>query len=209
MGLIENGDAGTFIKDGLLTVSTKCQDQRSVVIFKLAKLVQQPNWSGNLGISPTHPPAGILGIGQTLASLLVFPGIIRVFADIIGRLLFSLFKAIIPESGAVEDDNMFAGAELDEEEESRLPLHTAIKFGFKNDLKELLERRDKVDVNQLDSKERTAADFAALCGEEDLLELIKSRGGKFHVKSLARMKAIARKQAPYAMERLNSILEAL
>ena len=109
-----------------------------------AKLVQQPNWSGNLGISPTHPPAGILGIGQTIASLLVFPGIIGVFTDIIGRLLFSLFKA---------GDNMFADAELDEEEESRLPVHAAIKFGFKNDLKELLERRDKVDVNQLDSKE--------------------------------------------------------
>ena len=59
-------------------------------------------------------------------------------------------------------------------------LHAAIKFGQKDDLKELLERRD-LDVNQVDSKKRTAADFAALCGEEDLLELIKSHDGKFHV----------------------------
>ena len=34
MSLIEKEDAVTFIKNGLLTVSTKCQDQRSVVIFK-------------------------------------------------------------------------------------------------------------------------------------------------------------------------------
>ena len=116
--------------------------------------------------------------------------------------------ATIPESGAVEGDTMFADAELDEEEECGLPLHAAIKFGQEDDLMELLER-DEVDVNQLDSKERTPADFAALCGEEDLLELIQSHGGKFHVKSAARMKAIARKRAPYATERLNSILEAL
>ena len=117
--------------------------------------------------------------------------------------------ATIPESGAVEGDNMFADAELDEEEECGLPLHAAIKFGQEDDLMELLESRDEVDVNQLDSKERTPADFAALCGEEDLLELIQSHGGKFHVKSAARMRAIARKRAPYATERLNSILEAL
>ena len=104
---------------------------------------------------------------------------------------------------------VFADTELDEEEERRLPLHAAIMFGEKGDLKELLEAMDQVDVNQLDSKEGTAADFAALCGEEDLLELIKSHGGKFHVNSAARMKAIARKRAPYAAERLNSILEAL
>ena len=147
-----------------------------------AKLVQQPNWSGNLGISPTHPPAVADGTAA---------------------------EATIPESGAVEGDNMFADAELDEEEECGLPLHAAIKFGEKDCLKELLERRDEVDVNQLDSKERTAADFAALCGEEDLLELIKSHGGKFHVNSEPRMRAIARKRAPYAVQRLNSILEAL
>ena len=104
---------------------------------------------------------------------------------------------------------VFAVTELDEEEEHRLPLHAAIMFGEKGDLKELLKTMDQVDVNQLDSKERMPANFAALCGEEDLLELIKSHGGKFHVKSAARMKAIARKRAPYATKRLNSILEAL
>ena len=147
-----------------------------------AKLVQQPNWSGNLGISPTHPPAIADGIPA---------------------------EATIPESGAVEEYNMYADAELDEEEECGLPLHAAIKFGEKDYLKELLETMDQVDVNQLDSKERTAADFAALCGEEDLLELIKSHDGTFHVKSEGRMRAIARKRAPYAAQRLDSILEAL
>ena len=146
-----------------------------------AKLVQQPNGRGNLGISPTHLPAVAVGTAE----------------------------ATIPESGAVEGDDMFADAELDEEDECRLPLHAAIKFGEKDDLKDLLDRRDQVDVNQLDSKERTAADFAALCGEEDLLKLIRSHGGKFHVKSEARMKAIARKRAPYAAQRVNSVLEAL
>ena len=82
-------------------------------------------------------------------------------------------------------------------------------IGQKDDLKELLEQRDEVDVNQLDSKKQMLADFAALCGDWDLMELIKSHGGKFHVKSAARMKAIARKRAPYAMEHFNSILEAL
>ena len=91
-----------------------------------AKLVQQPNWSGNLGISPTHPPAVAVGTAA---------------------------KATIPESGAVEGDNMFADAELDEEEECGLPLHAAIMFGEKDCLKELLETMDKGDVNQLDSKE--------------------------------------------------------
>ena len=159
-------------------------DEKDVVIVLVvaAKLVQQPNWSGNLGISPTHPPAVADGTAA---------------------------EATIPESGAVEGDNTFADAELDEEEERGLPLHAAIKFGEKDYLKELLETMDQGDVNQLDSKGRTAADFAALCGEEDLLELIKSHGGKFHVKSEARMRAIARKRAPYAAQRLNSILEAL
>ena len=147
-----------------------------------AKLVQQPNWSGNLGVSLTHPPAVAAGTAA---------------------------KATIPESGAVEGDNMFADAELTREDEHRLPLHAAIMFGEKDYLKELLETMDQMDVNQLDSKERTAADFAALCGEGDLLELIKSHGGTFHVNSEARMRAIARKRAPYATERLNSILEAL
>ena len=147
-----------------------------------AKLVQQPNWSGNLGISPAHPPAVADGTAA---------------------------EATIPESGAVEGDNMFADAELAKEDECRLPLHAAIMFGEKDYLKELLETMDQMDVNQLDSKEQTAADFAALCGEGDLLEVIKSHGGTFHVNSEARMRAIARKRAPYAVQRLNSILEAL
>ena len=117
-------------------------------------------------------------------------------------------KGTIPDSSAMEGDNMFDDAELDKEEEGRLPLHAAIKFGQKDYLKELLERRD-LDVNQVDSKERTAADFAALCGEEDLLELIKSHDGKFHLNSEARMMAIARKRAPYTAQRLKSILETL
>ena len=159
-------------------------NEKDVVIGLVvaAKLVQQPNWSGNLGVSLTHPPAVADGTAA---------------------------EATIPESGAVEGDNMFADAELDEEEERGLHLHAAIKFGQKDDLKELLETMDQVDVNQLDSKQRTAADFAALCGEEDLLELIKSHGGKSHVKSVPRMKAIARKRAPYATQRLDSIWEAL
>ena len=144
--------------------------------------MEQPNWSGNLDVSPTHPPAVADGAAA---------------------------EATNPESGAAEGDNMFADAELDEEEECGLPLHAAIKFGQMDDLKELLQRTEQVDVNQLDSKERTPADFAALCGEEDLLELIKSRGGKFHVKSEARMKAIARKRAPSATQRRQSIMEAL
>ena len=48
---------------------------------------------------------------------------------------------------------MFADAELDEDEECRLPLHAAIMFGERDYLKELLERTDQVDVSQLDSKE--------------------------------------------------------
>ena len=35
MSLFEKDDAGTFIKNGLLTLSTKCQDRYSVVMFKL------------------------------------------------------------------------------------------------------------------------------------------------------------------------------
>ena len=168
------------LSDSKLQYVVNNEEDVVIGLVVAAKLVQQSNC--NLGISLTNPPAVVVATAA---------------------------EATIPESGAMEGDNMFADAELDEEEECRLPLHAAIKFGEKDDLKELLERRDKVDVNQLDSKERTPADFAALCGEKDLLELIKSHGGEFHVKSEARMKAIARKRAPHAMQRLNSILEAL
>ena len=48
---------------------------------------------------------------------------------------------------------VFADTELDEEKECRLPLHAAIMFHEKGDLKELLETMDQVDVNQLDLKE--------------------------------------------------------
>ena len=192
--LLDQVDEGSALADKIVVMAevnlsdSKLQNvvnnEQDVVIGLVvaAKLVQHPNWSGNLGISSTHPPAVADGTAA---------------------------KATIPESGDVEGDNMFADAELDEEEECGLPLHAAIKFGEKDYLKELLETMDQVDVNQLDSKERTAADFAALCGEEDLLELIKSRGGRFHVKSEGRMRAIARKRAPYAAQRLDSILEAL
>ena len=174
--------AGDKMSDSKLKNVVNNEKDVVIGLVVAAKLVQQPNWSGNLGVSPTHPPAVAAGTAAI---------------------------ATIPESGAVEGDNMFADAELTMEDEHRLPLHDAIKFREKDYLKELLETMDQGDVNQLDSKERTAADFAALCGEEDLLELIKSHGGKFHVNSEGRMRAIARKRAPYATERLNSILEAL
>ena len=192
--LLDQVNEGLALADEIVvTVGDKLSDsklknvvnnEKDVIIGLVvaAKLVHQPNWSGNLGVSPTHPPAVADGTAA---------------------------EATIPESGAVEGDNMFADAELDEEEECGLPLHAAIKCGQKDYLKELLETMEHVDVNQLDSKERTAADFAALCGEEDLLELIKSHGGTFHVKSEGRMRAIARKRAPYAAQRLDSILEAL
>ena len=174
--------AGDKLSDSKLKNVVNNEKDVVIGLVVAAKLVQQPNWSGNLGVSLTHPPAVADGIPA---------------------------EATIPEGGAVEGDNMFADAELAKEDERRLPLHAAIMFGEKDYLKELLETMGQGDVNQLDSKERTAADFAALCGEEDLLELIKSYGGKFHVKSEPRMKAIARKRAPYATQRLDSILEAL
>ena len=174
--------AGDKLSDSELQNVVNNEEDVVIGLVVAAKLVEQPNWSGNLDVSPTHPPAVADGTAA---------------------------EATIPESGAAEGDNMFADAELDEEEECGLPLHAAIKFGQKDDLKELLQRTEQVDVNQLDSKERTPADFAALCGEEDLLELIKSHGGKFHVKSEARMKAIVRKRAPSATQRRQSIMEAL
>ena len=176
------GMAEDKLSDSKLQNVVNNEEDVVIGLVVAAKLVQQPNWSGNLGISPTHPPAVADGTAA---------------------------EATIPESGAVEGDNMFADAELTRKDAHRLPLHDAIKFGQKDYLKELLETMDQMDVNQLDSKERTAADFAALCGEVDLLELIKSHGGTFHVNSEARMRAIARKRAPYAAQRLNSILEAL
>ena len=174
--------AGDDLSDSELQNVVNNEEDVVIGLVVAAKLVEQPNWSGNLDVSPTHPPAVADGTAA---------------------------EATIPESGAAEGDNMFADAELDEEEECGLPLHAAIKFGQKDDLKELLQRMEQVDVNQLDSKERSPADFAALCGEEDLLELIQSHGGKFHVKSEARMKAIARKRAPSVTQRRQSIMEAL
>ena len=134
--------AGDKLSDSKLQNVVNNEKDVVIGLVVAAKLVEQPNWSGNLGVSPTHPPAVADGTAA---------------------------EATIPESGAVEGDTMFADAELDEEEECGWPLHAANKFGQKDDLKELLETMDPGDVNQLDSKERTAADFAALCGEEDLL----------------------------------------
>ena len=118
--------AGDNLSD--LKLQNVVNNEEDVVIGLVvaANLVPQPNWSGNLGVSQTHPPAVADGTAG---------------------------EATIPESGAVEGDNMFADAELTREDECRLPLHAAIMFGEKDYLKELLETMDQMDVNQLDSKE--------------------------------------------------------
>ena len=124
------GMAEAYLSDSKLQNVVNNEEDVVIGLVVAAKLVHQPNWSGNLGVSLTHPPAVADGTAAETA---------------------------IPESGAVEGDNMFADAELNEEEECGLPLHAAIKFRQKDDLKELLETMDQGDVNQLDSKGRTAA----------------------------------------------------
>ena len=88
--------AGDKLSDSKLQNVVNNEKDVVIGLVVAAKLVEQPNWSGNLGVSPTHPPAVADGTAA---------------------------EATIPESGAVEGGTMFADAELDEEEECGWPLH--------------------------------------------------------------------------------------
>ena len=60
---------------------------------------------------------------------------------------------------------------------------------------------NKTVINELDSKGRTPADLAALTGQLDLMNfLVQESGGSFAFKSGARMRAIARRRAPFVSQ---------
>ncbi|MFK7826313.1 MAG: ankyrin repeat domain-containing protein [Oligoflexales bacterium] len=78
-------------------------------------------------------------------------------------------------------------------DEDDFPLHSAIKYG---DLELLNEEIDLslYDINMLDNQGRTPADFAAVKGQFEMLELIRSHGGTFALGSKAKMRNIAKKR---------------
>lgn len=96
--------------------------------------------------------------------------------------------------------DQFRDSILPIEDEGRLDLHAAVKYGDRDLLEELVKQSNgnKSVINELDSKGRTPADLAALTGQLDLMNfLIQESGASFAFKSGARMRAIARRRAPF------------
>ena len=86
------------------------------------------------------------------------------------------------------------------EDEGRLDLHAAVKYGDRDLLEELVKQSggSKSIINAVDSRGRTPADLAALTGQIDLMDfLVQESGASFAFKSGARMRAIARRRAPF------------
>lgn len=100
--------------------------------------------------------------------------------------------------------DMFCDAILKDEEEEGLPVHAAIKYGDKECLEEALAE-EAINVNEVDSKGRTAMDLAALTGQLELLQIVKDSGGKFKLNSTPKMKLIAKKRDAHSKKYLEYI----
>jgi ankyrin repeat protein len=95
--------------------------------------------------------------------------------------------------------NQFKDSMLPAEDETNLDLHAAVKYSDRDLLQELIEKSSNGSeaVNALDSKGRTCCDLAALTGQIEILDYLQGVGGSFAFKSGARMRAIARRRAPF------------
>jgi archaellum component FlaC len=78
-------------------------------------------------------------------------------------------------------------------ENKQLCVFTAILYGHIEDLKNELSE-DNVDLKALDSRKRTCADFAAVMGRLDMVQLILDQGGKFEVMGRPIMINLARER---------------
>jgi antitoxin component HigA of HigAB toxin-antitoxin module len=81
-------------------------------------------------------------------------------------------------------------------ENQQLAVFAAIFFGYMEDLQYELNVGHGVDLNGqlLDSRNRTCADFAAVMGRLDMVQLILDRGGTFEVFSRSVMMPLARER---------------
>jgi ankyrin repeat protein len=78
-------------------------------------------------------------------------------------------------------------------ENKQLPVFAAIFYGHIGDLEKELNR-ESVDLDRRDSRNRTCADFAAVMGRLDMVELIEDKGGQFEVNSRPNMMAVVRER---------------
>jgi len=107
----------------------------------------------------------------------------------------------------VAKGSVFPDAILNEEEEAGLPYHIAVKYGDMEELKKLFEQdnNDDVDINQVDSKGRTAMDLAALTGQVSFLQLFNDHKGRFKFNSTPRMKIIAKNRESKSLQYLEIV----
>ena len=113
--------------------------------------------------------------------------------------------------------DIIGNAVLDDDEEERLPLHAAVKFGDQTSLiKELARCCDSThsgrrqDINACDSHGRTAMCLATLTGQVDLMDLIAATpGAEFKFCNASRMRAIAKRNAPRVKEYLEDVMSGL
>jgi hypothetical protein len=86
-----------------------------------------------------------------------------------------------------------ASLERKDLENKQLPVFAAIFHGHISDLEKELSR-ERVDLARRDSRNRTCADFAAVMGRLDMVQLIDDKGGPFVVNSRPNMMALARER---------------
>lgn len=113
--------------------------------------------------------------------------------------------AEVVEDGAV--GSVFPDAILNEEEEDDLPYHAAVKYGDMEHLMQVLKQDDDddTDINQVDSKGRTAMDLAALTGQVSFLRLFEDHNGKFKYKNAPKMKIIAKNRQSESQKYLEMV----
>jgi hypothetical protein len=93
-----------------------------------------------------------------------------------------------------------ASMDLNDLENKQLAVFAAILYEYIEDLEHELSE-DNVDLNGLDSQNRTCADFAAVMGRLDMVQLILGRGGKFEVFARPVMMPLARVRDAVRKER--------
>jgi ankyrin repeat protein len=86
-----------------------------------------------------------------------------------------------------------ASMDLNDLENKQLAVFAAIFYEYIEDLEHELSE-DNVDLNGLDSRNRTCADFAAVMGRLDMVQLILEKGGTFGVFARSVMMPLARER---------------
>jgi len=107
--------------------------------------------------------------------------------------IISAVAAVVSKASGQQSQFRF-DSYLDPVEEKKLPIHAAINNNHPLCFMSAISATD-AEFNQVDSKFRSPADFAAVHGRVDMMNVIVERGGRFNLRSEPAMRKYAERRA--------------